>query len=80
MSATRFIGCSSSVRSRRRLLRTAASSAFTSTLSKKVSTAGRSSASRPIRSQWEASAVATEMKTVAKRKLGSSYEIDRRRT
>jgi len=38
-----------------------------------------SSASRPIRSQWEASAVATEMKAVAKRKVGSSYEIDRRR-
>ena len=38
-----------------------------------------SSATRPIRSQWEASAVATEMKAVAKRKVGSSYEIDRRR-
>lgn len=38
------------------------------------------SASRPIRSQWEASAVATEMKAVAKRKAGSAYEIDRRRT
>jgi len=38
------------------------------------------SATRPIRSQWEASAVATEMKAVAKRKVGSSYEIDRRRT
>ena len=38
-----------------------------------------SSAVRPIRSQWEASAVASEMKAVAKRKLGSSYEIDRRR-
>jgi len=37
------------------------------------------SAMRPIRSQWEASAVATEMKAVAKRKVGSSYEIDRRR-
>ncbi len=37
------------------------------------------SASRPIRSQWEASAVATEMKSVAKRKVGSSYEIDRRK-
>ena len=39
-----------------------------------------SSATRPIRSQWEASSVATEMKAVAKRKVGSSYEIDRRRT
>ncbi|MBV9285987.1 MAG: diguanylate cyclase response regulator, partial [Acidimicrobiia bacterium] len=39
-----------------------------------------SSATRPIRSQWEASSAATEMKAVAKRKLGSSYEIDRRRT
>jgi len=37
-----------------------------------------SSAVRPIRSQWEASAVATEMKAVAKRKVGSSYEVDRR--
>jgi len=45
-----------------------------------VSIGVASSASRPIRSQWEASAVATEMKAVAKRKLGSSYEIDRRRT
>ncbi len=35
---------------------------------------------RPIRTQWEASSVATEMKAVAKRKIGSSYEIDRRRT
>ena len=34
---------------------------------------------RPIRTQWEASAVASEMKAVAKRKIGSSYEIDRRR-
>jgi diguanylate cyclase (GGDEF)-like protein len=34
---------------------------------------------RPIRSQWEASSVASEMKAVAKRKVGSSYEIDRRR-
>jgi diguanylate cyclase (GGDEF)-like protein len=38
-----------------------------------------SSAVRPIRTQWEASSVATEMKAVAKRKMGSSYEIDRRR-
>jgi len=38
-----------------------------------------SSLIRPIRSQWEASAVATEMKAVAKRKVGSSYEFDRRR-
>lgn len=37
------------------------------------------SSTRPIRSQWEASSVATEMKSVAKRKVGSSYEIDRRR-
>ncbi|MCU1448870.1 MAG: Transcriptional regulatory protein WalR [Acidimicrobiales bacterium] len=37
------------------------------------------SAVRPIRTQWEASAVASEMKAVAKRKVGSSYEIDRRR-
>jgi len=38
-----------------------------------------SSELRPIRTQWEASSVATEMKAVAKRKIGSSYEIDRRR-
>ncbi len=39
-----------------------------------------SAAVRPIHSQWEASAVATEMKSVAKRKVGSSYEIDRRKS
>ena len=33
---------------------------------------------RPITSQWEASAVAVEMKEFAKRQIGSSYEIDRR--
>jgi DNA-binding response OmpR family regulator len=33
---------------------------------------------RPISSQWEASAVAVEMKEFAKKKSGSSYEIDRR--
>src|SRR6185503_12243146 len=44
MSATLFIGCSSSESSLRRLLRTAGSSAFTSTLSKKVSTSERSRA------------------------------------
>ena len=44
-----------------------------------VSIGVASSAVRPIGSQWEASAVATEMKAVAKRKVGSSYEIDRRK-
>ncbi len=34
--------------------------------------------SRPIASQWEASAVAVEMKEYAKRQPGSSYKIDRR--
>ena len=34
---------------------------------------------RRISSQWEASAIATEMKVLAKRTSGSSYEIDRRR-
>ena len=34
--------------------------------------------SRPITSQWEASAVAVEMKEFAKRQVGSSFEIDRR--
>ena len=34
--------------------------------------------SRPIKSQWEASAVAVEMKEFAKRQIGSSFEIDRR--
>ena len=33
---------------------------------------------RKITSQWEASAIAVEMKEFAKRKTGSSYEIDRR--
>jgi len=33
---------------------------------------------RPISSQWEASAVAVEMKEFAKKRPGSSYEIDRR--
>ena len=33
---------------------------------------------RAINSQWEASAVAVEMKEFAKRQSGSSYEIDRR--
>jgi diguanylate cyclase (GGDEF)-like protein len=33
---------------------------------------------RPITSQWEASAVAVEMKEFAKKQPGSSYEIDRR--
>ena len=37
-------------------------------------------AHRRIASQWEASAIATEMKLVAKRAEGSTYEIDRRRT
>src|SRR5205085_2173141 len=53
MSATLFIGCSRSVRSFRRLLRTAGSSAFTSTLSKNVSTSVRSWAtavSEPLKS------------------------------
>jgi diguanylate cyclase (GGDEF)-like protein len=33
---------------------------------------------RPITSQWEASAVAVEMKEFAKKRAGSSFEIDRR--
>ncbi len=33
---------------------------------------------RPITSQWEASAVAVEMKEFAKKQHGSSYRIDRR--
>jgi diguanylate cyclase (GGDEF)-like protein len=44
-----------------------------------VSIGVASSAVRAIRTQWEASAVASEMKAVAKRKVGSSYEIDRRK-
>lgn len=35
---------------------------------------------RPISTQWEASAVAVEMKEFAKKKPGSSYQIDRRTT
>lgn len=35
---------------------------------------------RPIASQWEASAVAVEMKEFAKKQPGSSYQIDRRST
>ena len=34
--------------------------------------------SRPIRSHWEASEIATEMKTFAKSRGGSAYAIDRR--
>ena len=37
-----------------------------------------SSANRPIASQWEASAIAVEMKEYAKKQHGSSYQIDRR--
>jgi diguanylate cyclase (GGDEF)-like protein len=33
---------------------------------------------RPISSQWEASAIAVEMKEFAKKRTGSSFEIDRR--
>jgi hypothetical protein len=33
---------------------------------------------RKITSEWEASAVASEMKEYAKRQHGSSYQIDRR--
>jgi diguanylate cyclase (GGDEF)-like protein len=33
---------------------------------------------RPIASQWEASAIAVEMKEFAKKRAGSSFEIDRR--
>jgi diguanylate cyclase (GGDEF)-like protein len=35
---------------------------------------------RTMTSQWEASAVAVEMKEFAKQRVGSSYEIDRRST
>ena len=38
-----------------------------------------STAQRPITSHWEASEIATEMKQVAKRQLGSAYAMDRRR-
>jgi hypothetical protein len=34
--------------------------------------------SRPINTQWEASAVAVEMKEFAKKQAGSAYRIDRR--
>jgi len=37
-----------------------------------------SNINRPITSQWEASAVAVEMKEFAKKQHGSSYRIDRR--
>jgi diguanylate cyclase (GGDEF)-like protein len=37
-------------------------------------------AHRRIASQWEASAIATEMKVLAKRRPGSTYELDRRKT
>jgi hypothetical protein len=33
---------------------------------------------RPIASQWEAAAIAVEMKEFAKKQPGSSYQIDRR--
>jgi diguanylate cyclase (GGDEF)-like protein len=33
---------------------------------------------RPVANQWEASAIAVEMKEFAKKRSGSSYEIDRR--
>jgi len=33
---------------------------------------------RPVKSEWEASAIASEMKEYAKRQPGSSYQIDRR--
>ena len=39
-----------------------------------------SNSTRPIVSQWEASAIAVEMKEYAKRQVGSSYKIDRRTT
>ena len=39
-----------------------------------------SNTTRPIVSQWEASAIAVEMKEYAKRQAGSSYKIDRRTT
>ncbi len=39
-----------------------------------------SNVTRPIVSQWEASAIAVEMKEYAKRQSGSSYKIDRRTT
>jgi diguanylate cyclase (GGDEF)-like protein len=39
-----------------------------------------SNLTRPIASQWEASAIAVEMKEFAKKQPGSSYQIDRRST
>ena len=33
---------------------------------------------RPVKSEWEASAIASEMKEYAKRQPGSSFQIDRR--
>ncbi len=39
-----------------------------------------STAHRPIASQWEASAIAVEMKEFAKKQHGSSFRIDRRTT
>jgi hypothetical protein len=33
---------------------------------------------RPVASQWEASAVAVEMKEYAKKQHGSSFQVDRR--
>jgi len=33
---------------------------------------------RPVKSEWEASAIASELKEYAKRQPGSSYQIDRR--
>lgn len=39
-----------------------------------------SNITRPIASQWEASAIAVEMKEFAKKQPGSSYKIDRRGT
>ena len=37
-----------------------------------------SNANKPIKSHWEASEIATEMKQFAKRETGSSYALDRR--
>jgi len=37
-----------------------------------------SNTKRPVKSEWEASAIASEMKEYAKRQPGSSYQIDRR--
>lgn len=38
-----------------------------------------STAVRPIDSHWEAAQIASELKGYAKRRRGSSYELDRRR-